>query len=251
MTVVLIGVIIFLSIALLAVSGAHLRYRRRGMSRLGRTGARRILFPYVADGLSRQTLDAALRLASAEDATLVPVFLARVPLHLPIDTPCPRQSAVATALQDAIEHTAAACGISIDARIECGRTYRHALRQTITNERFDRVVLAASPPGHGGLNPDDIAWVLAHAPGEIIVLRPGTNDHPLTPRTLNPGRRPPKRTRQPAPSTSVINRQPTPAQGSQPRDDDGFSAWRRTVAAAVLAVVRYPVWPRQPREVGR
>jgi hypothetical protein len=97
--IVVIVVIIVLSIALLAVSGAHLRYRRRGTSRLWRTSARRILFPYVADGLSRQTLDAALRLASAEDATLVPVFLARVPLHLPIDTPCPRQSAVATALQ--------------------------------------------------------------------------------------------------------------------------------------------------------
>jgi hypothetical protein len=122
MAVVLVVVIIILSIALLAVSGAHLRYRRRGMGRLWRTGARRILFPYVADGLSRQTLDAALRLASAEDATLVPVFLARVPLHLPIDTPCPRQSAIATALQDAIEHTASTCGISIDARIERGRT---------------------------------------------------------------------------------------------------------------------------------
>ena len=211
MAVVLVVVIIILSIALLAVSGAHLRYRRRGMGRLWRTGARRILFPYVADGLSRQTLDAALRLASAEDATLVPVFLARVPLHLPIDTPCPRQSAIATALQDAIEHTASTCGISIDARIECGRTYRHALRQTITNERFDRVVLAASKPGHGGLTPDDIAWVLAHAPGEIIVLRPGPNDHRLAPPTLNPGRRPPKRTRQPAPSTSLTNGQPTPA----------------------------------------
>jgi hypothetical protein len=212
MAIVLIGVIIVLSVALLAVGGAHLRYRRRGTSRLGRTGARRILFPYVADGLSRQTLDAALRLASAEDATLVPVFLARVPLHLPIATPLPRQTAVATALQDAIEHTASTCGISIDARIVCGRTYRHALRQTITNERFDRVVLAASKPGHGGLNPDDIAWVLANTPGEIIVLRPGTNDQRLAPPTLNTRRRPPKRTRQPALETARANRHPAPAQ---------------------------------------
>jgi hypothetical protein len=211
MAIVLIVVIILLSVALIALGAAHLRYRRRGTSRLCRTGARRILFPYVADGLSRQTLDAALRLASAEDATLVPVFLARVPLHLPIATPLPRQTAVATALQDAIEHTATTCGISIDARIECGRTYRHALRQTITNERFDRVVLAASKPGHGGLNPDDIAWVLAHAPGEIIVLRPGTNDHRFAPLTLKPRRRPPKRIRQPGPGTSLTTRQPTPA----------------------------------------
>jgi hypothetical protein len=195
MVVVLIVVIIILSVALIAVGSEHLRYRRRGTSRLWRTGARRILFPYVADGLSRQTLDAALRLASAEGATLVPVFLARLLLHLPIATPLPRQSEVATALGDAIEHTASTCGISIDARIECGRTYRHALRQTITNERFDRVVLAASRPEHGGLNPDDIAWVLAHAPGGVIVLRPGTNDYRFAPLTLKPGRRPPKRTR--------------------------------------------------------
>ena len=210
MSVLLIGVIIILSRALIALSREHLRYRKRGTTRLWHTGARRILFPYVADGLSRQTLDAALRLASAEDATLVPVFLARIPLHLPIDTPRPRQTAVATALQDAIEHSAAMCGISIDARIECGRTYRHALRQTITNERFDRVVLAASKPGHGGLNPDDIVWVLANTPGEIIVLRPGTNDHRLAPLTLNPRRRPRKRTGQVVPSISLPNRQQAP-----------------------------------------
>jgi hypothetical protein len=195
MTVVLIGVIILLAAALIALGAAHLRYRRLGTRRLGRTGARRILFPYVADGLSRQTLDAALRLASAEGATLVPVFLARVPRHLPIATPVPRQSAVATALGDAIEHTASTCGISIDARIVCGRTYRHALRQTISDERFDRVVLAASKPGNGGLDPDDIAWVLANTPGEIVVLRPGTNDHRLAPLTPKPGRRAPERTR--------------------------------------------------------
>jgi hypothetical protein len=210
MAVVLIAVIIILSAALIALGSAHLRYRRRGTSRLWRTSARRILFPYVADGLSRQTLDAALRLASAEGATLVPVFLARVPLSVPIDTPVPRQSEVATALQDAIEHTAATCGISIDARIECGRSYRHALRQTITNERFDRVVLAASPPGHGGLNPDDIAWVLANTPGEIIVLRPGTDDRRFAPLTLKPGRRPPKRTRHPATETVTPTDIPRP-----------------------------------------
>jgi hypothetical protein len=210
MTVVLIVVIIILSVALIALGSAHLRYRRRGTTRLRRTGARRILFPYVADGLSRRTLDAALRLANAEDATLVPVFLARVPLRVPIATPLPRQSAVATALGDAIEHTASTCGISIDARIVCGRTYRHALRQAIINERFDRVVLAASKPGHGGLHPDDIAWVLANTPGEIIVLRPGTDDHRLAPFTLKPGRRPPKRTRHAALKTMPPTDVPRP-----------------------------------------
>jgi hypothetical protein len=210
MALVLIIVIIILSVALIALGSAHLRYRRRGTSRLWHTRARRILFPYVADGLSRQTLDAALRLANAEDATLVPVFLARVPLNLPIATPLTRQSKVATGLQDAIEHAASPCGISIDARIVCGRTYRHALRQVIINERFDRLVLAASKPGRGGLHPDDIAWVLANTPGEIIVLRPGTNDHQLGPPTPKPGRHPPKRTRHPALATMPPTDVPRP-----------------------------------------
>jgi hypothetical protein len=210
MAIVLIVVIIVLAAGLLVLGSVHLRYRRRGTSGLSRTGARRILFPYLADGLSRQTLDAALRLASAEGATLVPVFLARVPLSVPLDTPLPRQAAVATALQDVIEHAAATCGISIDARIECGRSYRHALRQTITNERCDRVVLAASPPGHGGLSPDDIAWVLAHAPGEIVVLRPGRDDHRFPPLPFEPRRRPPERTGQPATETMPSKEIPRP-----------------------------------------
>jgi hypothetical protein len=210
MTVALIVVIVILSAAVIALGYGQLRYRTRGASRLWRTGARRILFPYVADGLSRQTLDAALRLASAEHATLVPVFLARVPLHVPIDTPLPRQSALALTLQDAIEHIATTCGISTEARIECGRTYRHALRQAITNERFDRVVLAASPPGQGGLNPDDIAWVLANTPGEIIVLRPGQNDQQFAPLAHSPRRRAPKRTRQPTTVASFSRQHQAP-----------------------------------------
>jgi hypothetical protein len=49
-------------------------------------GARRILFPFVAAGLSQSALDPALRLARAENATLVPAFLARVPMQLPHST---------------------------------------------------------------------------------------------------------------------------------------------------------------------
>ena len=71
-----------------------------------------------------------------------------------------------------IEHRAQAFGIVVDARIERGRTYRHALRQTIANERFDRIVIGASAHGEVGFDPDDVAWLLANAPGEIVVLRP-------------------------------------------------------------------------------
>ncbi len=178
------AVIAILAVALVALGGEYVRYRRRSPSRLLPVGDRRILFPYVADALSSRTLDAALRLASAEEATLVPVFLARVALQLPLDTPLPRQCALALPLQEAIEHRASAAGIPVDARIERGRTYRHAVRRTIANERFDRVVVAAAAQGTAGFNPDDVAWLLANAPGEIVVLRPDQDEQigPPTPR---------------------------------------------------------------------
>ncbi len=173
MTTVLIALGVVLAVALVAVAARYRDYRFRRTSLAPGGGARRILFPFVAYGLSRRALDAALRLAHAEDATLVPVFLARVPLHLPLDAPLPRQSGIAIGLQEAIEQRATTFGIAVDARIERGRTYRHALRQTIANERFDRIVVAAAAHGGPGFNPEDVAWLLANAPGEIVVLRPG------------------------------------------------------------------------------
>lgn len=140
------------------------------------SGAPRILFPFVAAALSRRALDAALCLARAEDATLLPVFLAQVPRHLPLDAPLPRQAAVAIAIQEAIEQRAAAFGVPVDARVERGRTTRHALRTAIAHERFDRAVVAAATRGAPGLHPDDVAWLLATAPGEIVVVRPGDED---------------------------------------------------------------------------
>jgi hypothetical protein len=138
--------------------------------------AGRILFPFLAVALSRRALDVSLRLARAEEATLLPVFLARVPRYMDIDAPLPRQSAMAVASQEAIEQRAAAFGVAVDARVERGRTARHALARAIQSERYDRIVIAAAAPGAGGFVPDDVAWLLAHAPGEIIVLRPQAAD---------------------------------------------------------------------------
>jgi hypothetical protein len=206
MNAVLIVVVIILAVALVALGAEYLRYRRRRPNKLPNTGARRILFPYVADALSQRALDAALRLASAEDATLVPVFLARVSMHLPLDTPLPRQCALAIPLQEAIEQRAIAAGVPIDARIERGRTYRHALRQTIANERFDRVVIAAAAHGSAGFEPDDVAWLLANVPGEIVVLRPDEHEHLGPPAPKPRWRGMTNRTRGPAPQSRVQHR---------------------------------------------
>jgi hypothetical protein len=188
-TAALLVVVVLLALSLTWLGATHLRYRRQPDKRLPAAGGRRILFPFIANALSPRALDASLRLARAEEATLVPVFLARVALQLPLDTPLPRQSNIAIPLQEAIERRATTFGIAVDARIERGRTYRHALRQTLDHERFDRIVIAAAARNNPGFGPEDIAWILENAPGEILVLRP---DHeevltvPATKRAASP-----------------------------------------------------------------
>ncbi|HEY6397589.1 MAG TPA: universal stress protein, partial [Solirubrobacteraceae bacterium] len=179
MTAVLIVLVVALALALAALTAIHFRNPARRSLKVPATRARRILFPFMANALSSRALDAAFRLAIAEDATLVPVFLAHVPLNVPLETPLPRQCAVALPLQEAIEQRATRAGIPVDNRIELGRDYRHALRRAIANERYDRIVIAAASHGTPGFSPGDVAWLLDHAPGEIVILRADT-DEPLT-----------------------------------------------------------------------
>jgi nucleotide-binding universal stress UspA family protein len=134
--------------------------------------ARRILFPYLGSQLSVATLDSALRIAQVEHATLVPVYLAPVPMAMPIDTPIPRTCERAFALQEAIEQRAARVGVPVDERIGRGRTVRHALRELLTTERYDRIVVAAATARTDGLSAEEVAWLLEHATGEVAVLRP-------------------------------------------------------------------------------
>jgi hypothetical protein len=69
----------------------------------------------------------------------------------------------------------------VDARIESGRSLRHAVLQLIDHERFDRIVTAAATKGSDGFSADDIAWLLDRAPGEIVVLRPAGRPKPAPP----------------------------------------------------------------------
>jgi hypothetical protein len=138
--------------------------------------AGRILFPFTIAGLSRRALDAALRLARADEAVLVPVLLTQVPLTLGLETPLPRQARAAVALQEAVEQRATQLGIAVDARVHRGRSARHALRAALAAERYDRIVVAAAAPASHGFAPDDIAWLLSGAPGEIVVVRAANDD---------------------------------------------------------------------------
>lgn len=138
--------------------------------------ANRILFPFVGDKVSKSVLDAALRIARAESATLVPAYIATVPLQLNLDVPIPAACEVAMPLLDVIEQRAARLGVPVDSRIETGRTPRHALRRLVEHEQFDRLVIPASE-SRAGFSADDIAWLLENVDGEILVLRPSGSDH--------------------------------------------------------------------------
>jgi nucleotide-binding universal stress UspA family protein len=136
-----------------------------------------ILLPFTGIEISRRAVDAALRLARAEGATLMPAYLAQVPKSLPLDCPIPKEAGQAMAMLEAIEQRAVAKGVPVDARIERGRTYRHALARLLSEEDFDRVVVSAGATGTQGLSGDDLVWLLERAPAEVMILRPGPDDH--------------------------------------------------------------------------
>jgi hypothetical protein len=145
---------------------------RRGRALAANRTARRIAFPFTADGLVEPALRAALRIAHAEGATLVPVYLLVVPLRVALDCPMPSEANVAFPLFEAIEQQAARAGVPVDARVERGRTLRHALRALAEHGRYERMVIAAASGSGDGFAPEDVAWLLSRAPEEILALRP-------------------------------------------------------------------------------
>lgn len=142
----------------------------------------RILFPFDEHTLSMSALEVTLRIARAEHATLVPDYLAVVPMRLSLDAPLPRQADRAMPLLDAIEVRATALGVPVDSRIEPGRSYRHALKRAFCREQIDRVVIAAESKTGGGFGSEDIAWMLDHSGTELLVLKSA----PGSPLSLTP-----------------------------------------------------------------
>jgi universal stress protein family protein len=165
-------------VGLVAGVGVTLVVRRRRASGPETPPSRRILFPFVGSHLSTAALDAALRIARVEDAVLVPVYLAPVPMSMPLEAPIPRTCDRAFELLEAIEQRAARSGVPVDGRIGRGRTIRHALRRLLDEERYDRIVVAAETARTDGLSSEDVAWLLEHAAGEVVVLRPADEAAP-------------------------------------------------------------------------
>ncbi len=137
---------------------------------------RRILVAFAGALLDEVVLAAALRIARAEEATLVAAYLIVVPLSFPIDSPLHEEVGVALPILEAIEHAAAKAGVAVDARMERGRSRRDALERLWSVEEFDRVILPAAVDGGAGFEGRDLSWALAHAPTELVVLRPSPRE---------------------------------------------------------------------------
>lgn len=152
------------------------RSRLRGRRADRPDAVHQILLPFTGTEVSRRALDAALRLAHAEGATLMPAYLAQVPKSLPLECPIPNEASRAMPMLEAIEQRASAQGVAVDARIERGRSYRHALERLLARETFDRVVVPAGAAGASGFSGDDLVWLLRQAPAEVLILRPGPED---------------------------------------------------------------------------
>jgi len=167
MTIVLAGVAVGLVALLVALA---LGLRGRGVDRRERVG--RILVPFTGGALDGTVLAAAIRIARAEDAKLVPAYLIVIPFEHPEDAPMQQQVAVAMPLLEAVEHASLRAGVPVDARIESGRTPIHALTRLWQAERFDRIVVPAPVGRRDGFTPKDLAWMLTHAPSETLILRP-------------------------------------------------------------------------------
>jgi hypothetical protein len=168
-------------IALVAVSvgvggGLSLAKYRRAQRTRGAGPVRRILLPFTGRAISRRSLDAALRLARAENATLVPAFLATVPRHLPLNAPVPAACSIGMPMLEAIEQAAMSAEVPVDARVGRGRTYRHALSRLLEEQPVDRVIVPAVGDARSGLSGDDLIWLLERAPAEVLILRAGFGD---------------------------------------------------------------------------
>jgi len=158
------------------IAGYWLPLNRRLAARNRPRPVRRILLPFTGQAISRRSFEAAVRLAKAENATIMPAFLARVPMNLPLESALPVQCASGMPLLEAIEQRVASQGIPVDSRVGRGRSARDALRRLLEEEQFDRIIVSADEDPRAGLSYEDLRWLLERVPAEILILRPAPED---------------------------------------------------------------------------
>jgi len=177
MSALVIALVAVAGVLLGVATGYWLPPNGRVPAAAGGEAVRRILLPFGGEAISRRSLEAAVRLAKAENAIIMPAFLARVPMNLPLETPLPVQAARGMPLLEAIEQRVSSQGIPVDCRVGRGRSARDALRKLLEDEHFDRIIVSADEnPRAGGLSNDDLRWLLERIPAEILILRPAPQD---------------------------------------------------------------------------
>jgi nucleotide-binding universal stress UspA family protein len=145
-------------------------WRRKPRPR--RDGQSRLLVPFTNGALDPAVLQAAIRIARAEQGILVAAYLVVVPREFDLEAPLQSEAELAVPLIEAVENAALREGIPVDARIERGRTPIDALHRLWDAEQFDRVLVPAQAPGHPGFSSKELTWMLEHAPSETLILRP-------------------------------------------------------------------------------
>ena len=137
------------SLVALVVVGSPCDANMRRAPKPRPSSAHRLLVPFTGGALDQSVLDVAIRVARAEEATLVPAYLLIVPLWYAEDAPLRKEVEVAMPLLEAVEHEALRAGVPVDARIERGRSVTHALERLWAVEEFDRVIAPAPARGVG------------------------------------------------------------------------------------------------------
>jgi len=166
-----VTIVIIAALVVVAAVLGLVAYRQRRPA-VAHHGVERILVPFTGGTLDQTVLAAAIRIAQAQEATLVPAYLLRVPFQYSEDSPFASEVEVALPLLEAVEHAALRGGVPVDARIEKGRTPTHALRRLWEVEHFDWIVAPASSTGGGGFTTKEVAWILDHSPSETVLLKP-------------------------------------------------------------------------------
>ena len=176
MSVSAVFVVAIVAMTVGAAAGYWLGSRGRRSASERPSGMGRILLPFTGPEVSGHAFDAAVRLAKAEGATIIPAFLVLVPRRLPLDSPRLAHCSYGMPLFEAAEQRAASQGIAVDSRIARGRTYRDAIRGLLEDEAFDRVIVSATHSRRTGLSDGDLEWLLERVPAEVLILRPAPDD---------------------------------------------------------------------------
>jgi hypothetical protein len=176
MTVLVILIIAAAGLLLGVAAGYWLPPHGRPARREAPRPVRRILLPFTGQAISRRSFEAAVRLAKAENATVMPALLVTVPMNLPLETPLPVQCARGMPLLETIEQRLAYQGVPVDSRVGRGRTARDALRKLLDAESFDRIIVSAEEDQHSGLGYDDLRWLRERVQAEILILRTAPED---------------------------------------------------------------------------